>query len=160
MSAPRWKRVRPTSLRHAMELCLEHGRVERNLSVERAADLMGITSRWTLYKWLESGKLPTNMVLPFEHVCGIDYITRYLANAHHKLVIDIPRGQRASDTELAELHQACADCIAALVRCYQAGADESTAVEGIDTLLGRLVWHRENLAKLAQPELDLDGGEA
>ena len=53
-----WKRVNPTSLRHAMELCLDYGREKRNLSVDRVADLMGMPSKYTLYKWLENGRMP------------------------------------------------------------------------------------------------------
>ena len=51
-SKPRrnWKRLQPTSLRNALELCKEHARERLNRSVERIADEMGITDHWTVYK--------------------------------------------------------------------------------------------------------------
>ena len=56
-----WKRVRPTSLLHALELCVEYARDVHNLSVERIADLMGITAD-LLYKWLSNGRLPAMLI--------------------------------------------------------------------------------------------------
>lgn len=40
-----WKRLRPTSLRHALEACKEHAREVRNLGVERIAEQMGLADR-------------------------------------------------------------------------------------------------------------------
>ena len=71
MTRRNWKRIRPHSLRYALELCKEHARERRNLSVERIAELMGLADHWALYKWFQSGRIPANLIRPFEHVCGI-----------------------------------------------------------------------------------------
>lgn len=54
-----WKKEVPTSLRHAMKLCVEYAKVKRNLSIERIADQMGIANHWTVYKWVGNGRIPT-----------------------------------------------------------------------------------------------------
>ncbi|MCU8084256.1 hypothetical protein [Shewanella sp. SM23] len=62
-----WEKVRANNLRHLMALCLEFAREKQNLSVDRVADLMGLPSKWTLYKWLENGRIPAVLIRPFEH---------------------------------------------------------------------------------------------
>ncbi|MDO5940617.1 hypothetical protein [Burkholderia cepacia] len=76
MSRRNWKRVRPMSLRHALELCKDYAKERHNLSVERIAERMGLADHWTLYKWFQSGRMPLNLVRPFESACGIDFVTR------------------------------------------------------------------------------------
>ena len=49
--ARNWKRIQPSSLRDALRLCKDHALEKKNYSVERIADLMGITAD-LLYKWL------------------------------------------------------------------------------------------------------------
>lgn len=31
-----------------------------NLSVERIAERMGLTDHWTVYKWIQTGRIPAN----------------------------------------------------------------------------------------------------
>ncbi|AOE92049.1 hypothetical protein LBM341_03799 (plasmid) [Ralstonia solanacearum] len=52
-----WKRIRPTSLRHALELCKDYAKERHNLSVERIAESMGLADHWTLYKWFQNGRM-------------------------------------------------------------------------------------------------------
>lgn len=40
MTRRNWKRIRPHSLRYALELCKEHARERRNLSVVSATSLL------------------------------------------------------------------------------------------------------------------------
>lgn len=155
-----WKRVNPTSLRHAMELCLDYGREKRNLSVERVADLMGIPSKWTLYKWLENGRMPTTLIRPFEHACGATFITQYIGASAQKLLIDIPAGKPASQDDLLTLQTALNDAVSLLARFYKGEIESDQVVGGITQAMGQLAGHRCNVEKAAAPELALfDGGE-
>ena len=104
MSRRNWKRIQPTSLRHALELCKEHARERLNRSVERIADEMGITDHWTVYKWLQTGRIPANLIRPFESACGIDYVTRWIAASAGKMLVDIPTGRRLEGTDVVALH--------------------------------------------------------
>ena len=62
MSRRNWKRIQPTSLRHALELCKDFAKERHNLSVERIAERMGLTDHWTVYKWIQRRGLPAQKV--------------------------------------------------------------------------------------------------
>ena len=118
-----WKRVAPTSLRHSMELCLEYARDKQNRSVDHIAELMGLTSKWALYKWLENGRLPAILIRSFEHACGCAFMTQYIATSSHKMLVDIPTGKRALDTDILDLQVGFSDAVSLLARFYQGNAD-------------------------------------
>lgn len=160
MAKRNWKRVRPSSLREAMELCLEFAREKHNRSIDRVADLMGLPSKWTLYKWLESGRLPANMIRPFEHACGATFMTGWIGQSAHKLVIDIPQGKAASDMDISELQARLADAMGQLIRFYKGEANADQTVAGITDVISGLAWHRENVSRQAAPELDLFSEES
>jgi hypothetical protein len=111
-----WKKVSPTSLSHALELCLEHAREKHNRSVDQIADLIGLANKFTLYKWVESGRLPAIQVRPFEHACGCDFVTRYLAHSAGKLLVEIPIGRPATVEDLQVLTGRCNDAVGCLDR--------------------------------------------
>ncbi len=154
MTKRNWTRVRPTSLRHAMELCLDFAR-EHQRSVDRVADLMGLPSRWVLYKWMENGRLPAILVRPFEHACGIDFVTRYLATSAHKLLVDMPAGRRARDVEINDLQASFTEAVGHLLAYYDGKVDADTAIGSITNAMTALAWHRENVARAQEPELPL-----
>lgn len=149
-----WKKVRPHSLRQAMELCLEYAR-ERQRSVDRVADLMGLPSKWTLYKWLENGRLPAVLVRPFEHACGIDFVTQYLAFSDHKLLVEIPSGRCADALEVNELQASFSEAMGLLIRFYQGGAEADATLAALHQVMTGLAYHRENVSKALNPELAL-----
>ena len=155
MTQRHWKRLRPSSLRHAMELCLEHAREKHRRSVDRVADLVGLSNKWALYKWLENGRMPTILLRPFEHACGIDYCTQYLATSAHKLLIDIPAGRGATDLEIADLQTSLTDAVRALIGYHTGKADSATTLAALTDAMSGLAWHRENVAKAHEPELAL-----
>lgn len=150
-----WKRVAPNSLRHAMELCLEYGREKRNLSVDRVADLMGLPSKWTLYKWLESGRIPAVLIRPFEHATGATFVSQYIATSAHKLLVDIPAGQPASDADLLQLQTGFNEAVNLLARFYQGRADAAETLAALTGLMSQIAGHRENVGKAMTPELGL-----
>ena len=75
-----WKRVHPSSLHDALRLCKDHALEKRNCSVERKriAELMDVTAD-LLYKWLSNGRMPVSSVPAYEHICGINFVSRWLA---------------------------------------------------------------------------------
>lgn len=151
-----WKRLQPTSLREAFRHCKEYAREFRRLTVPAIAELMGETED-TLYKWLSSGRMPAVMIPVYENVCGIDYVTQYLALRSHKLLIDIPAGKCASAMDVAELQGVMARGMSLLISHYQDGNDIEEVVSALTQIMGGVAYHRENVQR--QPELDLFEGE-
>lgn len=149
-----WKRVHARSLRHGMELCLEYAR-ERQLSVDRVADLMGLSSKWTLYKWLENGRIPAILIPSFEHVTGAHFVTDFLTGTARKIPIDIPRGTKPKDMSVAQLQCSFADALTFLVEFYDDRAEAADVLESLSHLLSQVAWHRENVQRADQPELAL-----
>lgn len=159
MKRVNWKRLRPTSFSHAMELCLDHARIVHNRSVDRVADLMGLPNKWVLYKWMESGRMPGNLIPAFENVCGIKYVTQWLAQAANQLLIDIPTGRNATAKDIHELQAAAHDAVGLLMRFYQQQASADETLSALNGLMQDLGWHRINVEKFAQPELALMEGD-
>lgn len=154
-----WKRLRPTNFSHAMELCLDHARAAHNRSVDRVAELMGLPNKWVIYKWMESGRMPGNLIPAFENVCGIGYVTQWLAQAAHKLLIDIPTGRNATAKDIHELQAVAHDAVGLLIRFYQSQASADETLAALNDLMRDLAWHRINVEKFAQPELALMEGD-
>ncbi|MCL1162493.1 hypothetical protein L2728_11475 [Shewanella chilikensis] len=159
MAKRNWKKVTANSLRHAMELCLEHARERKNLSVDRVADLMGLPNKWTLYKWLENGRIPAVLIRPFEHACGITLITRYLTASSGQLVIDIPAGKRADASDINALQGSFSDAMGLLIKFYNGQAEADDTLGALTQLMSGIAWHRENVNKSLAPELELFGGD-
>ena len=155
MTKRNWKRLQPHSLRHALELCKEHAREQRNLSVERIAELMGLTDHWTLYKYFQSGRIPANLIRPFETVCGIDFVTRWLASSAGRLLIEVPTGRDPSAQDIQILQGALNDTVGQLLRFYAGNADATDTLALIQHAMQGLAWHRGNVEKHLQPELEL-----
>lgn len=150
-----WKTTYATSLRKAMELCVEYAREKKNLSVERIADLIGEESHFTLYKWIESGRMPAIKIRPFEHACGIDLITQYLAHSNGKLLIPVPTGKAALHTDLNALSIASHETVALLIKLHAGQAEAADAIAAVTTLMEDLAYQRGNIEKNRQPELEL-----
>ena len=149
-----WKRIQPTSLRHALELCKDHARERLNRSVERIAEEMGIADHWTLYKWIQTGRIPASMIPPYETACGIDLVTRWFAVRSGRLLIDVPVGRQLTATDMADLHRDFAKALALLADFYEGKAEAEPTKAALSTHLEQVAWHRANVAQHAEPELD------
>ncbi len=156
MTRRNWKRIRPHSLRYALELCKEHARERRNLSVERIAELMGLADHWTLYKWFQSGRIPANLIRPFEQACGIDFVTQWLAGSSGKLLIDMPSGKAVDATEVQQLQEAQTEATAQILKFANGQTSAEEAIAAIVAAMEGLAWHKGNIEKHAQPELELN----
>lgn len=161
MSRRNWKKVRATSLRQAMQLCLDFARERHNRSVERVADLMGQTNHWVIYKWLENGRLPAVLIRPFEHACGATFVTDYIASSAHKLLVDIPSGKPACDTDVLALQTQFNEAVNLLARFYRGDAEASDTLSALTAAMSEIASHRANVAQALTPELALfEEGEA
>lgn len=145
----------PTSLRSAFEADKAHALRTRRLSVERLAELMAATPA-CLYKWLESDSMPTNRLAQWEHITGGDNVVRYLTSNAHRVVIDIPHGRAAAATDVHVLQATLHDAVGALLGFARGELDRDTTLAQLGTGLEALAWHRENVRKSDQPELDLN----
>jgi hypothetical protein len=153
-----WKKVRPSSLQHAMELCLDHAREVHNRSVERVAELID-ANKWTLYKWVAEGALPASRIRPFEFACGCTYVTDYLSTSAHKLVIDMPSGKQVGAQDITELQGSFAESMGLLIKFYAGEAEVAETLGALTDTMSKLGWHRANVERHAEPELALFGSE-
>lgn len=159
MTKRNWKRMRPHSLRHALELCKDYARERHNLSVERIAELMGLTDHWTLYKWFQTGRMPTNLIRPYETACGIDFVTRWLAASCGRLLIDMPSGRNTTAQDMQVLQSVLNDTVGQLLQFYAGKTKEADTLAAIQQAMEGLAWHRGNVEKHLQPELELGANE-
>ena len=150
-----WKKVRPTSLLHALELCVDYAREVHNLSVERIADRMGETTHHALYKWLAEGGMPMRKLRPFEHACGCKFGSRWVAMSGDLLTIDIPTGRSGDSHDVMALQETLNDAVGALLAFYSGKAPAEDVLARITAGMEGLAFHRENVKKHDQPELDL-----
>lgn len=151
-----WKKARPATLPQAMELCLAYARDVHHRSVDNVADLMSLPSKWRIYKWVEDANLPLHYLRNFEHACGCDFVTRYLAHSAHRLLIDIPRGRRVESADLHALQQMTNEAVGALIEFAAGHAEAEEVIAATTRAMEGLAWHRANAEKHHQPELELE----
>jgi len=149
-----WKRRTPTSLRQAVDESIEYFKEAANGSVDRLAERMGYSSVWSLYKDLADLKLRIPQVKVFEHACGIDLITRYYAASANRISIEIPVGRTAGADSIQALQAAMTDAAGALLKFYAEQMPADRALAAVNDAMQELAWHRVNVAKHAQPELE------
>jgi len=150
-----WKKVRPHSLLNALELCTEHARETKNASVQRIAEHMAEKTHHTIYKYLESGSMPLLKLRSFEHACGANFVTRWLAASAGLLVIDIPCGRQPRNDEVVDLQESLNDAVGALLAFYAGKLPAEDVLARITAGMEGLAFQRENVRKYAQPELEL-----
>ena len=153
------KQAKVSNLCGAIELCVEYAREKHNRSVERIAELMGISSHWTLYKYMESGKLPANLIAPFEFACGCSFVSEFLVVRSGKVVITIPQGKKASEKDINTLQHNFTTALTALIEFYNGSHNEQETIGYINQVLSSLAAQRENIPLYSSPELGLFGGE-
>lgn len=155
MARRSWKNVRATSLRHALELCKDHGREKRNLSVERIAELMGLADHWVLYKWISEGRMPAVMIPAFEATTGASFVTQWLASSSGHLVIPIPTGRQCDEQDIQELQALLHATTGALMQFYAGSTEAEPTLASIKNAMEALGWHHGNVSAFEQPQLEL-----
>lgn len=149
-----WKRVYPNTLVDALRLCKDHALEKRRLSVERIAELMGVSPD-VLYKWLSTGRMPAALISGYEHICGIDLATRYLASSSGRLLIDIPTGRNLVGEDMTALHSAFADATKLLNDFYAGRANQAETLEALTHHMQQVAWHHGNVTAHTNPQLEL-----
>lgn len=159
MARQNWKRVRPRSITHAMQLCKDYAREKHNLGIDRIADGMTVTSVDTLYKWMGSGRMPANMVRAFENTCRCDFVTQYIATSAHKLLIDIPSSKPAAQEDLLALHSSFNHAVEVLAKFYKGEAETADALGELTRHMSEMAAHRVKVENVSSPELDFSGDD-
>lgn len=157
MTRRNWKRVRASSAIDALRLCKEFAQDKKNLSIERIADRMGVTHD-SLYKWLAKGNLPYILLPTYEHVCGCHFASEWAAASAGKLVIDMPSGRTASQTDMVELNSCFGATLQLLSDFYAAlgKADATDTLAALTSHMQQVAWHHANVTQHATPELDFE----
>lgn len=154
MKRRNWNNVQPTSLRQALELCKEHARERLNKSVERIAEEMGLADHWSLYKWLQNGRMPLVLLRPYELACGIDFATRWLAGSSGRLLVQVATGRKLTHADIVELHEHFAKALQLLTQYYAQPDDPAEALAALTTHMEHVAWHRQNVAQHINPQLE------
>lgn len=157
MTRKNWKTVNPRSLREAMELSKEYAQAVHRRGVERIAELAGEESHWTVYGWMRDGSIPGKKIPSFQHACGINLITRWLAHGDGYLLIQVPPGRQVAAEDVQALQGTLNSAVGALLGFAAGKLDADQVGDELNQAMEALAWHRENVAKHAQPELDLGG---
>lgn len=140
-----------------MELCKDHARERLNKSVERIAEDMGLADHWTLYKWFQTGRLPANLIRPYELACGINYLTRWIAASSGHLLVEIPTGRALRSSDVTELHGSFAEAVQLLTQVYDGqNTQAEAAVAALTEHMARVAWHHGNLGAHTNPQLEFD----
>ena len=155
MTRVNWNKVQPTSITHAIELCVMYAREKRNLSVERIAELMGQSSHHSLYKWMAEGRMPAILVRPFEHACGVSFVSRYMAHSARYLTLQIPLGTKANAKDINALQANLTSAVSSLINFHDARLTQEECIAVLTAALENLAWHRANVEKTDRPELEL-----
>ncbi len=150
-----WKRVQPTSLRDALRLCKDHALEKKNYSVERIADLMGITAD-LLYKWLANGRMPASLIPAYEHFTGIHFVSRWLAASCGHLTIAVPTGRNASASDIQALQELLNTAVGQLIKFHGGNAEADATLAAIQQGMESLAWHKGNVEKHLQPEFEFN----
>lgn len=152
MTRRNWKRIKPNSQEEAIRLCIEHASEKRNLSVAGVGDHTGV-SEWVVYKWMADGSIPSKRIRPFENACGCTFVTQYLATSAHKLIIDIPSGRPAKDTDLLALQTNFNEAVNLLAKFYKDSSAPAVTIQSLTQILSQIASHRENISSCFEPEL-------
>ncbi|MGE4404463.1 hypothetical protein [Pseudomonas sp.] len=158
MSRRNWKHWVPRSPAEAMEGCAQRALERHNRGIERlATEHLGQNNASTLYKWMGNGRLPLTLVLPLEHACGLPLVTRYLAAAHGKLLVDVPVGKACTANDVQQLQSVLHDATGALMAFYAGKRTAEQTLDAIRAGLESLAWHHGNVAQHDHPQLEFGG---
>lgn len=149
-----WNRWQPSSLQEAVEGCLGFALDRHRRSVDQVADLVG-ESKWTVYKWVQTGGIPAKKIAGFQLACGADYVTRYLAASVGCLLIHIPTGRRAAPSDVASLQAACTSAVSALIEFGDGKRSADATHDALTAAMTALAQERAHVERHNQPELDL-----
>lgn len=147
-----WKRVVPGSLVEALRLTKDFALERRRLSVERIAELLAVTPD-VLYKWLSTGRMPAPLIPAYENICGINFVSRYLAASSGNLVIPVPTGRAVAPVDVQELQTVLNEAIGAILDFAVGRREADQTLAAIHAGMCALAWHHGNVEHASQPDL-------
>lgn len=151
----RLSRPPASSLRAAFEADKAFALSHHRRGTERIADLMTVPPH-VLYKWLETRRMPVSCLSAWEHATGSDQVVRYLAAAAHKAVIDLPTGRRLAGGDIQTLQGVLHDAVGQLMGFVAGTQTAEATIAALTHGIESLAWHRENVRRADQPELELE----
>ena len=143
----------PSSLRAAFEADKAHALKHRRLNVERLAELLGTTPA-TLYKWIETDSMPCRALIAWQHLTGANNVVRYLASREGAVVLPVPPGRSVTAEDINELQTVLTAAPAALLDLKAGRIDRDACVAALTGGMESLAWHRANVERYEQPELE------
>lgn len=146
-----------TSLRTAFEQDRQLALIEYRRGIERLAELMRMKPA-TLYDWIDEVRMPVYALPAWEHATGGGSVIRYLASQGNRLLIDVPRGRALLAGDVQGLQRTTHEAIGALIGFADGSTSADETMAALLAAMGALAWHRENVRKTQQPELDLEVG--
>lgn len=153
--AKRFSERPATSLRAAFEQDKRTALDKHRRSMERIAELMNNMRTSTLYDWIDDLRMPVSALASWEHATGGSAVMRYLASQGGRLLIDIPRGKPQGAADVQGLQSVTHAAIGALIAFGEGQAEADQTMAALLHAMQALAWHRENVRKNSQPELDL-----
>lgn len=137
-------------------MCKDYAKAKHNLSVERIADDMGMTAS-RLYQHLDTGDMPFSRVRVFQRVCRCNFVTLYMAHGDDCMLIKIPNGKKMTDEQMLDLNATWHLAMTALTEFYKHNTNPNVALAKLTDHMAAAAWHRVNVEKALQPELDFEG---
>lgn len=157
MSRQNWNQLVPQSLSGALQLNKDFAISTKQMSVPRIADRIGCSTD-SLYKYLGGATMPANLLIPFMEACHRVYPLQYMAHSLNLLLIPMPRGRKAEHKTLVQLNMFCSQVMALMLSLQSGEANSKDVVNHLTLLLESIAYHRAEVQKQVQPELDLFGG--
>jgi len=148
------KSRKPISLADAVDLDEEHALNARRRPRKAMEELMD-TSRSEYGRWINDLELPLGKLLQWSEFCGSTHVIEYLALASGKLVIDIPTGRKVAAADIHQLQSVLNDAVGQIIKFASGQEDAATALSAIHAGMAGLAWHKVNIEKHQQPELEL-----
>lgn len=143
----------PTSLRGAFEQDKQYAATRKRLSVDRLADLHATTPS-TIYKWLEEASMPVKHLAGWFNNTGSRSVIRFLAVQAGGVFIELPCGRHTDVEEVQQLQGVLHDAVGALLHFHAGRLDKDACLGQLTHALESMAWHRENVRKAEQPELE------
>lgn len=154
MSRKNWNQLIARSLTESLQLCKESAIANKQMSVPRIADRLGCSPDM-LYKHLGAASMPAYMLIPFMEACHRIYPLQYMAHSLNYLLVPMPRGRKAEHKALVQLNMFCTEVMGKLLALESGECTQQDVVDHLTLLMENLAYHRLEVQKLDQPELEL-----
>jgi hypothetical protein len=130
----------------AVNACLTHAKSDLFRSIADVASAMPTNPKLdTVYKWLQTGRLPLAEIPAFEQACGANHVSEYLASCGGYLLIKAPVAQGLPQVEFARVQWQVAKAILATATAAVDAGQTPDAVSALTVAINSLVAVRHQL---------------